>query len=479
MIAEPRLPVIRQMIDLISNGLLIDDMGSDNGSYRQPCLSDGDLLRFVERTWGIKIPDVQCCPDHSTPARAFCDAYFARSPMSVWEASRGFGGKSFLLALLALTEAVTLGAYANVLGGSGEQSTRVLNYMDDLWAKDSAPKDLLISDPAKRETKLSNGGKIQALAASSRSVRGPHPQRLRLDEVDEMDIRIFDAAMGQTMSAEGIPTQTVMSSTHQYVDGTMTEVLKRAGEKGWTIHRWCYKESLEPHGWLSQVDVDQKRSEVTKSMWDAEYELQEPSPDSRAIDPDAVKRMFKKDLGEFDGNLHEYIEIEPPVDGARYSTGADWARKKDFTEIETYRIDINPSRLVAFERMQRLPWPVMVDKYNDRVNRYPGLAYHDGTGIGDVVAGYLTVSAVGVLMVGRTRSDMLTDYIAAIERGELEAPLIHSLEAEHRYASVDDVYAGGDGHLPDGISAGALAYIGIGNPTQVDDQDNPFYSEDY
>jgi hypothetical protein len=447
--------------DLLLDEVVAEELSPGKKPHQLAPQTDAELLAFVRSTWGISIPNTQCCPDHSTPARAFCDAYFARSPMSVWEASRGYGGKSFLLALLALTEAVTLGAYANILGGSGEQSTRVLSYMDQLWAKDTAPRTLLASDPAKRETKLTNGGKIQALAASSRSVRGPHPQRLRLDEVDEMDLRIFDAAMGQTMSADGIPMQTVMSSTHQYVDGTMTEVLKRAGEKGWTVHRWCYKESLEPHGWLSPADVEQKKSEITKAMWDAEYELQEPSPDSRAIDPDAVKRMFKKELGEFAGNIHEYIEIEPPVPDAKYSTGADWARKKDFTEIETYRIDVNPARLVAFERMQRLPWPVMVNKYNERVNRYPGEAYHDGTGIGDVVAGYLTVPADGVIMVGRTRADMLTNYIAAIERGELESPLIHSLEAEHRYASVDDVYAGGEGHLPDGISAGALAYMGI------------------
>jgi hypothetical protein len=56
------------------------------------------------------------CPGHSTPWRAFCDAYFARTPVQVWVASRGFGGKSFLLSLLGLVEALTLGADTNLLG---------------------------------------------------------------------------------------------------------------------------------------------------------------------------------------------------------------------------------------------------------------------------------------------------------------------------------------------------------------------------
>jgi hypothetical protein len=423
--------------------------------------TDAELLAFVRDTWDIRLPDVQVCANHSTPARAFCDAYFARSPVSVWMASRGFGGKSMLLSLLSLTEAVTLKADVNILGGSGEQSQRVLGYMDKFWAKDTAPKSLLASDPAKRETKLTSGAKIQALMASQRSVRGPHPQRLRLDEIDEMDITILDASMGQTLSAPGIPTQTVMSSTRQYMDGTMTAMLQRAGEKGWPIHEWCYKESLEPHGWLSQAEVDQKRSEVTAAMWLAEYDLQEPAPNSRAIQPAAVAAMFRKALGEYAGDPHEYIEIEGPVPGGTYSTGADWARKQDWTEIITYRTDVNPVRLIAYERTGRLDWPVMVEKYNSRIRRFQGQGYHDGTGIGDVVAGYLTVPATGVIMVGRARADLLTNYIAAIERGEIAAPFIRALEAEHRYASVEDVYAGGDGHLPDGIAAGALAWMGM------------------
>lgn len=437
--------------------------GVDKHFYRNYITTDDELFAYVFEKWGVRIPNKQVCAHHSTPARAFADAYFARSPVAVWKASRGFGGKSMLLSLLSLTEATALNADVNLLGGSGEQSQRVLAYMDKFWAKDTAPRHLLASDPARKETRLVSGAKIQALMASQRSVRGPHPQRLRLDEADEIDQRIVDAAFGQPMSANGISSQIVVSSTQQYMDGTMATMFRRAAEKGWAIHEWCYKESLEPHGWLSLADVEQKRSEVPAAMWDAEYEGQEPSPDSRAIQPEAIARMFKRELGEFAGDPHEYIEIEAPNAQATYSTGADWARKRDWTEIITLRTDCHPMRIVAFEKTGRLAWPVMVEKYNQRVERFGGEARHDGTGIGDVVAGYLTVSAVGVIMVGRARADLITNYIAAIERGDIESPFIRSLEAEHRYASVEDVYAGGDGHLPDGMAAGALANDGAGD----------------
>ena len=101
--------------------------------------TDRDLLAFVEETFGVHIPAVACCPEHVAPAQAFCDAYFSRASVAVWKASRGFGGKSTLLALLALTEAITLQADVTVLGGSAQQSERVLEVMTRLWRAPKAP----------------------------------------------------------------------------------------------------------------------------------------------------------------------------------------------------------------------------------------------------------------------------------------------------------------------------------------------------
>ena len=446
-----------------------------------PLRTEAELRHFVKMAWGIEIPNVQVCSNHATPWRAFADAYFARSRVAVWKASRGFGGKSFLLALLGLTEAVTLKADVNILGGSGEQSENVHKYAKQFWDYEGAPSNLLASDPLKRETRLAWGNIIKALLASSRSVRGPHPQRLRLDEVDEMELSIFDAAMGQTMGKDDIPAQTVISSTHQHADGTMTEALKRAAEKGWKVHEWCYKETEA--GWLDSAEVEGKRQDVTAVMWDVEYDLQEPSPESRAIQPASVEAMFKKVRGEFAGRNGEYIEIEPPLavclqcglvaefddrcpdcddekfQSIPYSTGADWAKKQDWTVISTLRLDVHPARLVAFERTGRLPWPVMVGKFDERLERYGGSGTHDGTGLGDVVGDHLNAAATGFVMAGRARSDLLSNYIAAIERSEIEAPMIEFMYNEHKYASVDDVY--GSGHLPDSIAAMALAWHGI------------------
>ena len=410
--------------------------------------TDAELKAFLLQTFQIRIPDTQVCPDHSTPFRAFADAYFARSGVTVWKASRGLGGKSYLLALLGHCEANTLSADVTILGGSGEQALRVIEYLQKLSGDE---------ENTTRRTLYASGGRVTALMASSKSARGPHPQRMRLDEIDEMELAILDAAMGQPMEGQGIAKQTVMSSTHHYADKTFTEVLKRADEKNWPVYEWCYKEtSAEPDGWLSLAEIESKRGEVTASMWAAEYDLQEPSPEDRAILPEAVDRCFRKELGEYTGELGREVVIEEPQKGATYATGADWAKKKDFTVIDTFRTDVRPMRRVAWMRLGRMPWPMMIAKFDARVAKYPGPSCHDATGLGDVVGDYQEANARGVILSGQTRSDVFTKYIAAIEDHAIESAAIKFCEGEHRYCTNNDI--SGSGHPPDSFVAGAMAY---------------------
>lgn len=443
--------------------------------------NDDDLWQLVVDLWNIEIPRVAVCTHkgHVAPFDAFSEAFFARTPISIWHASRGLGGKSVLLATLALTEAVVLAAKVNLLGGSGEQSERVLKYMygeevpNIMWGSRTAPKYLVSGGyergALKKETALDNGGYIRALMASSRSVRGPHPERLRLDEIDEMDLGIFDAAMGQTMAVRGIPAQTVGSSTWHNASGTMTEILRRAEDKGWPVRQWCYKENLKSNGgWLPDEEVGRKKSETSDVMFQIEYDLQEPNPEDRAIDPQSVIDMFNPELGEYAGSLDQTVRIEEPKKGFRYYIGTDWAKRTDFTIIWVFKEYMDGEdtrfRLVSFMRTGRKPWPALVSMLERTKVKFVNVAgeenvfsLHDETGIGDVISDYMEDGvSTGVWMAGRLRATILSDYISALEHGMFEAPMIKWAYKEHEYASVDDIF--GSGHLPDTIQAGALAY---------------------
>jgi hypothetical protein len=389
----------------------------------------------------------------------------------IWKASRGFGGKTALISILGMSELVALGAFVTILGGSGAQSLRVHETMQEAWLYEGAPRHLLLKDPTKFDTYLTNGGKARTLMASTKSVRGPHPQRMRLDEIDEMELNVLTSAQGQPMRKKNkagiwLDTNTVMSSTHQYPDGTMTKTLKRAAENGWPVYHWCYKESSnEWDGWLEGSEIERKKTEIPKQMWEAEYDLQEPSFEGRAIDEIAVDLMFDPDLGYSEAAIGKYIELEEPLNDKNYVTGVDWAKSRDFTVIWTFDATEDKWRTVAFERIQRRPWPAMVDRLNWRWARYGGKVAHDATGLGSVVADYIVVpkgcrqrDMHDVIMAGRSRNDMITNYVSAIERQEISAPRLQWAYEEHKFATPDDLYNGkANSHLPDSIAAGALA----------------------
>jgi hypothetical protein len=430
---------------------------------------DDELWWAIFGLWGIRIPRQAVCKGHVAPFTALADAYFARYPWSVWKASRGLGGKSRTLAALSLTEATLLGIEVTLLGGSSAQSLNVHEATKDAWAWHASPRGLLERPPTRWGTELKNEGHLRTLTASTTSVRGPHPPRLRCDEIDEMDQWILDSAMGQPMEQMNylgyrVPTQTVLSSTHQYPDKTMAEMLKRAMKQGMPIYEWCYKESSNPvDGWLTPEAIERARSTVSEHMWQTEYDLQEPSFDGRAIDSASVERCFDASMGEFDGDKMVYMDYVPT---RHYLTAVDWAKHRDQTIIATFDTTEHPWTCVAWQKVNKLPWPNLVAKAVGQWRQYGDRFVHDRTGVGefahDEIRAQVTstefAKVIGVVMGGgRERDALYNDYIAAIEHDDVRYPRINWAYKEHLYVTPDALFTSKE-HAPDSVVVGALAW---------------------
>jgi hypothetical protein len=417
----------------------------------------------------MRIPRHKVCLEHDAPFDAFATAFFAREPQILILGSRGLSGKSVTMATLGQTNAVVWGADTNILGGSMSQSTNVLESMQRNWSHPDAPGYMLSSDH-KMEQILTNGARVRPLTASQKTVRGPHPARLLLDEIDEMDQTIFDAAKGQPMPQKNwcqveIPAQTTMGSTLQYPDKTMANEMARFKEEGLPIFTWCYRESANPiDGWLSQETIDQKRREVSREMWRVEYELGEPTIGNRAIDTESVERMFDVRPPQPLKLDKEYQEYEILLyDLTRdYVVSADWAKEKDWTVIGVWDVTDLPIRLAYYVRLRRRPYPFMVGIYNQLMKRYKAEGIHDKTGLGGVVADYLDGDARGFLMTGEKRDSMLSEFVSAVENDNIRASRIDSFYLALKYASVDDLYSRSqEFHLPDELCSAALAWKAV------------------
>lgn len=429
-----------------------------------------DLHPWLLETFGVVLPDQVVIPGHTPPAEAFALSFFAEAPVIVWKASRGLGGKSFMLALLGLAEAVA-GMEVVSLGGSFEQSARVVEYMHG-WAQERASIAALVRKMTETGSfiKLHGGGEVKALTASTKSARGPHPQRLNMDELDEVAMPILRAALGQPMGGRGFDPSATLSSTHQYPDGPMSWALAQSVAKGWAVAEWSWREThrteANPSGWLTDKDVEAKRSMMTAQDWSVEVELQEPSIEGRAIQSQAVELAFREDLGLHDGHMDELLIMEDPDELGTYVVGADWAKRTDYTVMTVFRVEgTDPVRLrrVAYLKTGRRPYPQMVQMLDHLVALYGATGAHDATGVGDGLDDYMapeTQEAVeGVTLSGKVRRSIFTSYITAVEAGQVYGPRVLSSYKAHLYTTHGDLYLP-SGHPPDEVVADALAHHG-------------------
>ena len=97
--------------------------------------------------------------------------------------------------------------------------------------------------------------------------------------------------------------------------------------------------------WLPAAQVTRKRAEITAQMWRTEFDLQEPSAEGRAIDPEAVEWTFDAALGEAGAAVLDHGWEATPTTAASaaagwYAHGADWAQAVDFTVVVTLRCDV-------------------------------------------------------------------------------------------------------------------------------------------
>lgn len=238
----------------------------------RPPESDDELYWLIQAMWGVRIPRTPVCPDHIPPFVAFADAYFGRnsvdpdSPVqsvALWHGSRGLSGKSFMLSILGLTKSFMVGNDTNLLGGSMAQSTNIHEHMRAAMEYRNAP-EYMVADNTATYIRLTNGARLRPLTASQRTVRGPHPALLLLDEIDEMELAILDAALGQPMPQKNYLDEIINPYTVMCVIGdtqVMTPVGEVAiteinpGDQVWTRQGWRSARQVIFNGLRPVVEV--------------------------------------------------------------------------------------------------------------------------------------------------------------------------------------------------------------------------------
>ena len=123
------------------------------------------------------------------------------------------------------------------------------------------------------------------------------------------------------------------------------------------------------------------------------------------------------------------------------------------------RHDVYPKRVVAFMRMAHEPYPEVIRKAKGIRMRYSaGYAAHDAQGIGTVITDY--IGGDWEDYKARNRAELFGDFLIAIQKGELECPVVNTVYDDFKYCVYKDLYTP-SGHPPDSMYATALAWTGV------------------
>jgi hypothetical protein len=210
-------------------------------------ISSQELWKSVFDRTGVRIACQPVCPEHRTPWDFFSTIYFDRPSLALVLGPRG-GGKSFLSAIH--THLVSQGNPRHgtrILGGSKAQSEQIYRALQEIVDEEESRGlgDTSIQKLLKTEAVYHNGSDVAILAASSTSVRGPHVPSLKLDEVDEIDPELREAAMGMCMARHGLSASAIMTSTWHRLNGPMADLMERASVEGFPLFTFCTFEVLE------------------------------------------------------------------------------------------------------------------------------------------------------------------------------------------------------------------------------------------
>lgn len=183
--------------------------------------------------------------DHVSPFKFLADVILGKVFSFIVCANRS-GSKSYMSGLATWVRSSFLPKLeTTILGGSFEQSEKSYKAMNDFWDSTGLRDRYLVGEPLKSSTLWKNGSEVSVLTASPKATRGPHPQTLMMDEIDEMDPEVYSSALSQPQSKHGIPMMLGRLSTNHRFGGVMDDALAKAVENGIPIYRWCIWECLD------------------------------------------------------------------------------------------------------------------------------------------------------------------------------------------------------------------------------------------
>jgi hypothetical protein len=146
-----------------------------------------------------------------------------------------------------------------------------------------------------------------------------------------------------------------------------------------------------------------------------------------------------------------------PTAGA-WLTTVDVGRRRDATVINTFDISQSPYRRVAFDRLERVPYPLIQQRIAETARRWPGRLVIESNGVGDPLIENLDVHAQSFVTTAKSKLQALQALQLLFEQGDIQA----QWDARERAALVGCSWD--EEHTPDEVMSLAIFAANAGRP---------------
>lgn len=144
-----------------------------------------------------------------------------------------------------------------------------------------------------------------------------------------------------------------------------------------------------------------------------------------------------------------------------YITSVDVGRRQDATIINTFDVSAEPYTRVAFDRLERVPYPVIQGAIETRARAYPGALWVESNGVGDPVIENLTVPAQPFITTAKSKTQAIQALQLLFERGRLKA----QWDRRERAALISAAWD--DDHTADEVMSLAIFAAAVERPSAL------------
>lgn len=425
-------------------------------------------------------------------------------PRIIIKAPRG-GGKSKLLGTFGFDEWYLKDSKVVNMGGSAAQATIVYNYFKSYTDMNASVQDHVAGKSKAISTVSVNGNYFSSVTASTKQVRGKHPDILLSDETCETTDELIHAALPMVDSSQ--TPLVVMASTFHKIFGIFQETWDSAEERGYLRIQWDIFDVCKPfskefwekpeiksiggieklkgyargrtgdmEGWVPIENVIQAwKEKPTEDWFEVEYLGSRPSAAGLVLKPEDVDRAM------FDSQQDSRYNY---VRGATVVLGIDWGFSSMTAVTEFMRhtnqvvvmLDNKNYHQTSSEKIIK----DVIEKVRARGIRF---IYADSAGkfeniaLQNALAKEKLACAVIEVVFSKEKEGMLGNLRAHFEQGKIKIPkkvwrtddkdvrTLHSnLEAywqykRYRYQEGTDKPVKKDDHIPDSTMCALQHFI--------------------